>query len=91
VQSHLTPQQKTYESSLTNDETLRAIYIDFEGFTNQPPTLVGYYLDQYFIQVVFDSALTSAALAKELAVHDGKTTVANLLSLATERRRIVTV
>jgi len=90
MQKDLTPQQKTYESSLTRDEVRRAIYIDFESFADQPPTLIGYSFDQHFIQVVFDRDLESAASAKGLSVQDSQVVVARLWGRAKyERRRIV--
>jgi len=90
MQKDLTPQQRTYESSLTRDEVRRAIYIDFEGFADQAPTLIGYSFDQRFIQVVFDRALESAASAKGLSVQDSQVVVARLWGRAKyERRRIV--
>jgi hypothetical protein len=86
----LTPEQKGYESSLSREELKKAIYIDFEGFEDRPPTLLGCRVDRHFVQVVFDRTLQSAASAKGLFVADSKTTVADLLTRAKhERRRCV--
>src|SRR5438067_7680499 len=86
----LTPTQKTRESVLSEADLNRAIYIDFEGFMNNPPTLLGYCCEQKFVQIVFDPALQSAASAKGLSLGEGKTVVADLLKRAIdERRRIV--
>ena len=86
----LTAAQKRYEMNLSKEDFKKAIFIDFEGFMNKPPALVGYLYDQKFVQVVFDDALKPAALAKGLPVREGKVEVANLLMLAKyEGRRIV--
>jgi hypothetical protein len=86
----LTSEQKRYETSLTREDARAAFYIDFEGFMNKLPTLMGYCCDRHFVQVVFDRALQSAASAKGLSVQEGQTAVANLLRRAKgEGRRIV--
>ena len=72
----LTPEQKLYESSLSRVESKTAIYIDFEGFMNKSPTLIGYCCEADFVQVVFDRALQSAALAKGLS--QGATTIRSM-------------
>lgn len=86
----LTPEQRQFERTLTARECQRAIYLDFEGFENAPPTLVGFCFDGRFEQVIFDRTLKSAASAKRLAVKDGSTSIARLRDRAVrESRRIV--
>jgi hypothetical protein len=36
--TELTPEQKRFESSLSQEESKTAIYIDFEGFMSKPST-----------------------------------------------------
>ena len=47
-------------------EIERAVYIDFEGFVESPPSLAGIRCGDDFYQTVFDDALESAAAAKGL-------------------------
>lgn len=87
--AELTPERKTYEANLPREDLKTAIYIDFEGFMDRPPTLAGYFCEQIFIQVVFDRTLESAASAKGCSVQEGKTAIANLMTRARyEGRRI---
>jgi len=51
---------KKKQPALTFQQTARAIYLDFEGFTDQPPTLCGVMVDGEFSQVVFDERLEPA-------------------------------
>jgi hypothetical protein len=48
----------------TESEAARAIYVDFEGFKDKPPSLVGILVDGQLRQVVLDPQLFSAAVAK---------------------------
>src|SRR5262245_27614169 len=83
----LTPQQKKFESVLAQEELGRAIYLDFEGFENAPPTLVGYCCEGQFVQLIFDPVLESAALAKGLSVVDGRTCITGLVNCAIKECR----
>jgi hypothetical protein len=51
--------------SLTESEAARAIYVDFEGFKDKPPSLVGILVDGDLRQVVLEPALFPAAVAKD--------------------------
>lgn len=51
--------------SLTESEAARAIYVDFEGFKDKPPSLVGILVDGQLRQVVLEPALFPAAVAKD--------------------------
>ena len=64
------------------DEASSAIYIDFEGFTDQAPALIGILKDNVFTQVVLDDRLKSAAEAKDLRVDTGSNVLSELLSQA---------
>ncbi len=51
--------------SLSESEAARAIYVDFEGFKDKPPSLVGIRVDGQLKQVVLEPELFPAAVAKE--------------------------
>lgn len=55
---------KTLHRSISTAEAERAIFIDFEGFQDQPPSLLGMLVDGSLTQVALDPRLTAAALAK---------------------------
>lgn len=49
--------------TVTPEEAQRAIYIDFEGFEDQVPAIVGYLVDGEFSQVVTTTRWTYAILS----------------------------
>jgi hypothetical protein len=51
---------------ISPSEIERALYLDFEGFVESPPSLAGIRCENDFHQVVFDDALEPAAAAKGL-------------------------
>ena len=78
------------ECSLTSEMVKRAIYIDFEGFWGQAPSLIGVAIGSKFYQVVLDEGLRLAAGAKVIPVRSGDRLVGDLLERAMrEKRRIV--
>jgi hypothetical protein len=78
------------EKIITESEARRAIYVDFEGFTDKTPSLIGIQCDEEFSQVVLSEDLRIAAAAKAIAVCDGKPLISHLLSQAkSENRKIV--
>ena len=83
----LTPEDKRRKSSITAQEIEKAIYMDFEGFENKPPTLIGSFCEGEFSQIVFNSALRLAANAKEISVHQSDVeSYPRVPSIATARR-----
>ena len=60
----LSYETKAFESAMTREETERAIYIDFEGFVDKAPALIGVAIEADFNQVAFDPGLELAAMAK---------------------------
>jgi hypothetical protein len=73
-ESVLTPQQReqhAFERDLSAAEFSRAIYIDFEGFADQSPSLVGLLCEGTFQQVVLDPRLSLAASHSGLSIQDG--------------------
>ena len=78
------------ERKLTIAEAKRAIYIDFEGFMYQAPSLVGIECEDEFKQIIFSKNLELAAKAKGLEVANGKEVIASLLLKAqAEGRKII--
>jgi hypothetical protein len=78
------------EKNISDNEAKKAIYIDFEGFSNSAPSLIGVQCEENFWQVVFSEDLRLAAEAKNLNVTDGKKFISELLIKATnENRKIV--
>lgn len=70
----LTPQQReqhAFERALSAAEFSKAIYIDFEGFADQSPSLVGLLCEGTFQQVVLDPRLSLAASHSGLSIQDG--------------------
>jgi hypothetical protein len=78
------------EKNITDNEARKAIYIDFEGFSEGAPSLIGIQCDEDFWQVVLSEDLRLAASAKNISVSDGKKLISELLSKANiENRKIV--
>lgn len=78
------------EKVIAESDAHRAIYIDFEGFTDKTPSLIGIQCDEEFEQKVLTDDLALAAAAKSIKVADGKVVIASLLSRAKlENRKIV--
>jgi hypothetical protein len=57
------------EYSISFDEARRAIYIDFEGFEDTSPSLIGILVGDSLEQVVLDHRLENAAKAKGLPME----------------------
>jgi hypothetical protein len=89
-QGRLSPEARRFEGSLTPEMVRRAIYIDFEGFLDKAPSLIGVAINSKFYQVVLDEGLRLAADAKKIPVRSGNQLVRDLLERAMrEKRRIV--
>lgn len=90
LQLSLDRKTKKFESTISVSEGKRAIYIDFEGFEDHPPSFIGVLVDGNFEQIILDERLSLAAQAKGLAVKSGTGVIGSLLKKATdEGRRIV--
>ena len=71
------------------DVETRGAYLDIKGLRGQPPALIGICIDDTFEQVVTDTALGDAALAKDLRVNAFEDEVRDLLARCLgESRRI---
>lgn len=89
-QGRLSPEALRFECSLTPEMVRRAIYIDFEGFMDKEPSLLGVAIGSKFYQVALDEGLRLAAEAKKIPVRSGDQLVRDLLERAIrEKRRIV--
>lgn len=75
--------------TISLEQARRGIYIDFEGFENSGPSLVGILVDNTFTQVVFESSLRNAAKAKNCAVSDICTTIKELINKCSEEDRLL--
>ena len=64
------PSTHTLMRQISVDQAQRGIYIDFEGFKDKPPAIIGLFIDGNFKQVVLDSDFKHAARAKGLPVED---------------------
>ena len=89
-QGRLSPEAKRFECSLTSEMVRRAIFIDFEGFMDKAPSLIGVAIGSKFYQVALDGGLRLAAEAKKIPVREADELVRDLLERAIrEKRRIV--
>lgn len=77
------------EKYISMEAAERAIYIDFEGFTDQSPALLGILIDDQFEQVVLDPRLQQAAVAKHLRVVSLDDIIKELMNRANEEKRYV--
>jgi hypothetical protein len=89
-QGRPSPEAVRFEYFLTSEMVKRAIYIDFEGFMDKAPSLIGVAIGSKFYQVALDEGLRLAAAAKNIPVREGDELVRDLLERAVrEKRRIV--
>jgi hypothetical protein len=70
----------------THDEAACGIYIDFEGFSDKPPLLIGVLYPERFEQVVLDPALEEAANAKNLKCEALEPVITTLLDECAARK-----
>ncbi len=72
--------QRRREKRITPEEAIRAIYIDFEGFADESPAILGILCRYTFRQVVLDPRLERAASAKDLEMTSLNAVVEELLT-----------
>lgn len=70
-------------------EAERAIYLDFEGFEDQTPSLLGILIGDWLEQDVFDPSLKLAADAKHLRLTTLDEAVDRILSMSLEQDRLI--
>jgi len=77
------------DAFITEKEAREAIYIDFEGFVDKSPTLVGVLIEGEFEQTVFDPRLSPAAEAKGLEMVALPDFVAEMVGLSLKKNRCI--
>ena len=77
------------EESVTRNEAERAIYIDFEGFEDASPSLLGILVGESLEQVVFDHRLSLAAKAKGLPIERLQECISRLQARSTAESRLI--
>lgn len=83
------PPKNKIEARLSQAEAERAIYIDFEGFEDHSPSLLGILIDNTLEQVVLDARLSLAAEAKNLRVATLHDSVRDLLAQSKAEGRLI--
>ncbi len=76
-------------SDITLIEAERAIYIDFEGFEEKAPYLIGVLIDDTYQSIVLDPELTLAADAKQLPVMGLKDAMESLVGQSDDEDRYI--
>lgn len=74
---------------LTPQQADRAVWIDFEGFANASPTLIGVLIDGVLEQVVLEPLLAEAARAKGLRLSTLRQEVDRLVALCRAEGRVL--
>ena len=77
------------EYAISLDEARRAIYIDFEGFEDASPSLIGILIGESFEQVVFDPSLVLAAEAKGLPIESLQKCISRLQIQSSAESRLI--
>ncbi len=80
---------KKHFSDITHAQAERAIYIDFEGFMDKAPSLVGVLVDDTYQSIVLDPELTLAADAKQLPGMGLNDLVQSLLRQSVDEDRYI--
>ena len=76
-------------AALTPETVRSAIYLDFEGFQNQSPSLLGVLVDDSFETIVLDPALRPAAEERGLRVADGTAALQGIVERARLEDRLI--
>lgn len=74
---------------ISKQEAVDAIYIDFEGFANHPPSLLGVLVGDTLEQVVLEERLRGAAEAKKLRVEPLASVIGALVKRCECERRLL--
>jgi hypothetical protein len=77
------------EESVTRNQAERAIYIDFEGFEDTAPSLLGILVGESLEQVVFDHRLSLAAKAKGLPIETLQECISRLQARSAAESRLI--
>jgi hypothetical protein len=74
---------------ISMNDANKAIYIDFEGFVDKSPSLLGILKEDNFEQVVFDINLISAAEAKSLRYAELDEEIERIIKCAKKEHRYI--
>ena len=83
------PKKKNPHASISSTEAGRAIYIDFEGFQDKSPSLIGVLIEDKFEQIVLEPELGSAASAKSMRLANLDDEVLRLIDLSRQEDRYI--
>ena len=81
----LTPEQRAQhrrERSISVEEAKKAVYIDFEGFTDRSPSLVGVLIGGNFEQIALDPRLSLAAAHIGIKSFEAKSWAKSIVGFA---------
>ena len=81
--------ERKYSKTLTRDEADRAIYIDFEGREEKPPSLVGVLVDNVYSAIILNPEFKSVAENRKLFEQPLEQFVTDTLSTACRERRVI--
>jgi len=81
--------RKNPHALISSKEASKAIYIDFEGFVDKPPTLIGILIEDHFEQIIFEDGLRSAADAKGMRVSSLNEVIDKLYSVCADEGRLI--
>jgi hypothetical protein len=84
------PSDKTVHGVISREEAARAIYVDFEGFKDKSPCLIGILVEGALEQVVLDRRLFAAAVASRCRQASIEAVAGELMTRCrSEGRRLV--
>ena len=84
------PSDKTVHGVISREDAARAIYVDFEGFKDKSPCLIGILVEGVLEQVVLDSRLFAAAVASRCRQASIEAVAGELMTRCrSEGRRLV--
>ena len=79
----------SYPRSLTREQNRRAIWLDFEGGKDKPPSLAGVFVDGLYSATILNPDFASLAKTKKLIQQPLGDFVRDTLSKASRERRVV--
>ena len=86
----LLPSDKTVHGVISREDAKRAIYVDFEGFKDKSPSLIGILVEGSLEQVVLDRRLFAAAVASRCRQTSIEAVAGELMTRCrSEGRRLV--
>jgi len=84
------PSDKTVHGVISREDAKRAIYVDFEGFKDKSPSLIGILVEGSLEQVVLDRRLFAAAVASRCRQTSIEAVAGELMTRCrSEGRRLV--